>query len=119
VRGITERFLHLLTGIYSSLSSKQTNSWNADHPLALNSQELWQEFNMRLRTLYFIAAFAITAIPLSAGAQSLPANHQWTTHAQSDNAAVWQCPRTMIGSLLDISGAALGALRDARHAVKQ
>jgi hypothetical protein len=48
---------------------------------------------MRLRTLYFIAAFAITAIPLSAGAQSLPANHQWTTHAQSDNPAVRQCPR--------------------------
>ena len=47
---------------------------------------------MRLRTLYFIGAFAVTAIPLSAGAQSLPANHQWTTSTQADNQAVQQCP---------------------------
>jgi hypothetical protein len=52
---------------------------------------------MRLQTLYFIGAFAVTAIPLSAGAQSLPANdqpadHQWTSNAQADNQSVQQCP---------------------------
>ena len=52
---------------------------------------------MRLQTLYFIGAFAVAAIPLSAGAQSLPANdqpanQQWTTNAQADNQAFQQCP---------------------------
>jgi hypothetical protein len=60
---------------------------------------------MRLQTFYFIGALAVTAIPLSAGAQSLPANDQWTNaqaalptddqwtaNAQPDNQAVPQCP---------------------------
>ena len=47
---------------------------------------------MRLQALYFIGALAVTAILLSAGAQSLPANHQWTTNAQADNQTVQQCP---------------------------
>ena len=47
---------------------------------------------MRLRTVYLIGALAATAIPLSAGAQSLAANHQWTTNAQADRQAVQQCP---------------------------
>ena len=46
---------------------------------------------MRLQTLYFIGTLAVAAIPLSAGAQSLPANDQWT-NAQADNQAVRQCP---------------------------
>jgi hypothetical protein len=49
-------------------------------------------FNMRLQALYFIGALAVTAILLSAGAQPLPANHQWTTNAQAGNQAVQQCP---------------------------
>jgi hypothetical protein len=49
-------------------------------------------FNTRLRALYFIGAPAVTAILLSGGAQSLPANHQWTAHAQPDNQAIQQCP---------------------------
>lgn len=47
---------------------------------------------MRLQALYFIGALAVTATPLSARAQSLPANHQLTTNAQADNQAVRQCP---------------------------
>jgi hypothetical protein len=61
---------------------------------------------MRLQTLYFIGTLAVAAIPLSAGAQSLPANGQWasnsqaalpendpsTNNAQTDNQAVPQCP---------------------------
>jgi len=47
---------------------------------------------MRLQTLCFIGAFAVTAIPLSAGAQSLPANDQRTPNAQADNQAVQKCP---------------------------
>ena len=47
---------------------------------------------MRLQALYFIGALAVTAILLSAGAQSLPTNHQGTTNAQADNQAVQQCP---------------------------
>ena len=47
---------------------------------------------MRLQALYFIGALAVTTIPLLAGAQSLPANHQWTTNAQADNQAVQRCP---------------------------
>jgi hypothetical protein len=52
---------------------------------------------MRLQTLYLIGALAVTAIPLSAGAQSLPANdrpanHQWTTNSQADKQTVQQCP---------------------------
>ena len=74
---------------------------------------------MPLPALYFIGAFSVMAIPLSAAAQSLPAKHQWTTHAQTDNQAVQQCPPAMIGSLRDISEAALGALSDARRAVKR
>jgi hypothetical protein len=46
---------------------------------------------MRLQALYFIGALAVTAIPLSAGAQSLPANDQGTTNAQA-NRPVQQCP---------------------------
>lgn len=60
---------------------------------------------MRLQMLYFIGTLAAAAIPLSAGAQSLPANNhwtnaqavlptndQWTANAQADNQAVPQCP---------------------------
>jgi hypothetical protein len=47
---------------------------------------------MRLQALYFTGALAVTAIPLSPEAQSLPANHRWTTNAQADNQAQ-QCPR--------------------------
>lgn len=47
---------------------------------------------MRLQTFYFIGAIAATAIPLSAGAQSLPENHQWTTNPQAENQAVQKCP---------------------------
>jgi hypothetical protein len=36
---------------------------------------------MRLQALYIIGALAVTATPLSAGAQSLPANGQPTTNA--------------------------------------
>jgi hypothetical protein len=48
---------------------------------------------MRLQALCFIGALAVMAILLSAGAQSLPTNHPWTTNAQADNQAVHQCPR--------------------------
>jgi hypothetical protein len=47
---------------------------------------------MRLQALYFIGALAVTAIMLSAGAQSLPANHQWPTNAQAENQAVPDFP---------------------------
>jgi hypothetical protein len=60
---------------------------------------------MRLQTLFFVGAFAVAAIPLSAGAQSLSANDQWATNAQSapangqwtanahtDNQTVQTCP---------------------------
>ena len=47
---------------------------------------------MRLQALYFIGALAVSAIPLSAGAQSLPAYHQRTTNAQADNQPVQRCP---------------------------
>jgi hypothetical protein len=47
---------------------------------------------MRLRALYFIGALGVTAILLSAAAQSLPANDQRTTNAQAANQAVQQCP---------------------------
>jgi hypothetical protein len=47
---------------------------------------------MRLPALYFIGALAVTAIMLSAGAQSFPTNHQWTTNAQADNHPFQQCP---------------------------
>jgi len=69
---------------------------------------------MRLRTLYFIAAFAATAIPRSAGAQSLPANHQWTTHAQAHNLAVRQCHPGYDWEPAGYLGAALGAMRVAQ-----
>jgi hypothetical protein len=79
---------------------------------------------MRLQTLYFIGAFAVMAIPLSAGAQSLPANeqpgnHQWTSNAQADKQAAQKCPRGMIGSRPDISGVAHGALPSAGRAVRE
>jgi hypothetical protein len=76
-----------------------------------------RSFNMRLQALYFIGALAVTAILLSAGAQSLPANPQWTTNAQAGNQAVQQCPRAMIWSLPDISRAAFGTLPSAGRAV--
>jgi hypothetical protein len=47
---------------------------------------------MRLQTLYFIGALAVTAIPLSAGAQSLPAHDQWTTNSGNVNQADQKCP---------------------------
>jgi hypothetical protein len=47
---------------------------------------------MRLQMLYFLGALAVAAVPLSAGAQSLPANGQWTANAQADNQAAQQCP---------------------------
>ena len=75
---------------------------------------------MRLEALYFIGALAVTAIPLSAGAQSLPANDQpTTTNAQAANPPAQQCPPDMISSLADIPAAAHGALRSADHAAKQ
>jgi hypothetical protein len=46
---------------------------------------------MRLHALYLIGALAVTAIPLSAGAQSLPANEQWTSNAQAVNQPVQKC----------------------------
>jgi hypothetical protein len=47
---------------------------------------------MRLRALYFIGALGVTAILLSAGVQSLPANRQWTTNAQVENQGIQRCP---------------------------
>jgi hypothetical protein len=47
---------------------------------------------MRLQTLYFIGALAVTAIPLSAGAQLLPANDQSTINTQADKQTVQKCP---------------------------
>jgi hypothetical protein len=46
---------------------------------------------MRLQALYFFGALAVAAIPLSAGAQPLPANDQGTTNAQAANPPVQQC----------------------------
>jgi hypothetical protein len=46
---------------------------------------------MRLQALYIIGALAVTATPLSAGAQSLPANGQPTTNAQAVDQAVQEC----------------------------
>ena len=47
---------------------------------------------MRLQTFYFIGALAATAIPLSAGAQSLPANNQAAANAQAVDQGGQQCP---------------------------
>lgn len=47
---------------------------------------------MRLQTLYLIGSLAVTAIPLSAGAQSLPANDQSTTNSQTADQADQTCP---------------------------
>jgi hypothetical protein len=47
---------------------------------------------MRLQNLYFVGALAAAATPLSVGAQSLPANDQWTTNAQADDQLVQRCP---------------------------
>jgi hypothetical protein len=47
---------------------------------------------MRLQTVYFIGALAVTAIPLSAGAQLLPANDHSTTNSQAVNQADQRCP---------------------------
>jgi hypothetical protein len=74
---------------------------------------------MRLQHLYFVGAFAAAAIPLSAGAQSLPANDHSTTNTQTVSQAARKCPPGWVGSLPDISGAANGALLAARRAVAQ
>ena len=87
---------------------------------------------MRLQTLYFLGALGVAAVPLAAGAQTLPANNPWTNsqaalpgndqppaNAQADLQAVPQCPRVMIGSLPDISAAANGILPSAGRAVTQ
>jgi multidrug efflux pump subunit AcrA (membrane-fusion protein) len=50
-----------------------------------------RRIEMRLHALYLIGALAVTAIPLSAGAQSLPANEQWTRNAQAVNQPVQKC----------------------------
>jgi hypothetical protein len=47
---------------------------------------------MRLQALYFIGALGVAAVPLAAGAQSLPANDQRTTNAQEANRPVQECP---------------------------
>jgi hypothetical protein len=61
---------------------------------------------MRLQTLCFIGALAVAALPLSAEAQSSPANGQWTANSQAalpendqppanalaDSQAVPRCP---------------------------
>ena len=60
---------------------------------------------MRLQTLYFVAGLGLAAVPLAAGAQSLPANNPWTNsqaalseadqppaNTQADIQAVPQCP---------------------------
>jgi hypothetical protein len=47
---------------------------------------------MRLQNLYFVGALAAVAIPLSAGAQSLPANHQSTANPQTVSQAARKCP---------------------------
>jgi hypothetical protein len=47
---------------------------------------------MRLQTLYLTGALAVTAIPLSAGAQSLSANDQSTTNSQAVDQSVQKCP---------------------------
>jgi hypothetical protein len=75
---------------------------------------------MRLHALYLIGAFAVTAIPLSAGAQSLPANEQWTSNAQAVNQPVQKCaPGWVFGSLADTAGAAHGVLPTARRSATQ
>jgi hypothetical protein len=74
---------------------------------------------MRLQTLYLIGALAVTAIPFSAGAQSLSANEQSTVNSQAANQSGQKCPRVGFGSPPDISGAAIGALLTAHHAVTQ
>jgi hypothetical protein len=48
---------------------------------------------MRLQTLYLIGALAVTAIPLSAGAQSLSANDQSTANSQAVDQSVQKCPQ--------------------------
>ena len=81
-----------------SFSRRQPKYWNADHAIGnwvrMNSG---RKVNMSLQTLYFIGALAIPAIPLTAGAQSLPANDQWTrgqwtTSAQADDQTAQRCP---------------------------
>jgi hypothetical protein len=47
---------------------------------------------MRLQNLYFIGALAVTAIPLSAGAQSLPASDQSTSNSETVTRADQKCP---------------------------
>jgi hypothetical protein len=47
---------------------------------------------MRLQTLYLIGALAVTAIPLSAGAQSLSVNDQSTANFQTVDRSVQKCP---------------------------
>jgi hypothetical protein len=47
---------------------------------------------MRLQNLYFVGALAAAAIPLSAGAQRLPANDRSTTNSQTVSQANRRCP---------------------------
>jgi hypothetical protein len=69
---------------------------------------------MRLQTIYFIGALAATAIPLSAGAQSLPANNQPTTNSQAVNQADQKCPPGWVREPAGYLGG--GAWRPARCA---
>ena len=51
---------------------------------------------MRLQALSFIGALAVTAIPLSAGAQSLPANDQPVPNAEVYARSAEACPAGLI-----------------------
>jgi hypothetical protein len=115
VRGMTNRFLPGLTGIYSSLSPKQTNSRNADHPLAIEFARTVARvqhavtdtlFHCSVRG-YGDSAFGWSAIIAGEIISGRPMLRHTTWLFGSTT-------RAMIGSLLDISGAALGAMRVAR-----
>ena len=47
---------------------------------------------MWLQTLYLIGALSVTAIPPSAGAQSLSANDQSTVNSQAVDQSIPKCP---------------------------
>ena len=51
-----------------------------------------RRYNMRLQNLYFMGALAVAAIPLSAGAQSLPASGQSTSNSETVSRANQKCP---------------------------
>src|SRR4029077_4470048 len=70
-------------------------------PLAMGSQRCGRRFDMRLQALYFIGALAVTAIPLSAGAQSLPANDQPVPNAEVYARSAEACPA---GSIWEPAG---------------